>query len=64
VENIHLNDEEYAFASSVNNLSSLQQIGTALNYQDIEEVQIIFFRFLALDIMDYWPSSLAGVKQT
>ena len=62
VENVDLDDEEYAFASSVTNHDSLSELGRILHYADIEDIQALFFRFIALEIMDYWPASLAGEK--
>ena len=60
IQKLKLNDVEGRFASAVNGAESLQviakKIGTPLN-----DALLIVFRFAALEIIDYWSSSVLSL---
>lgn len=57
IQEIPLNDEEIAFAGLIGPTNSLDQIAASMQI-DIEAAQRILFRFLCLEIFEYWPASL------
>ena len=63
IQKLKLNDIEARFATAVNGAESLQsiakKIGTPLN-----DALLIVFRFLALDIIDYWSSAVLSLPES
>ncbi len=57
IQQIPLNDEELAFAGFIGPTTSLADIAQGMQI-DTETAQRILFRFLCLEILDYWPASL------
>jgi CheY-like chemotaxis protein len=57
IQQIPLNDEEVAFAGLIGPTTSLADIAKAMRI-DTETAQRILFRYLCLEILDYWPASL------
>ena len=57
IHRLKLNHEEFTFASLVNGTNTLPDISRELGISMEMNVQILF-RFLCLDIMEYWPSSI------
>lgn len=57
IQQIPLNDEEIAFAGLIGPTCSLEQIAVSMGI-DVESAQRILYRFLCLEIFDYWPASL------
>jgi len=57
IQQIPLNDEELAFAGLINPTMSLAKIAASMN-TDVDNAQRILYRFLCLEIFDYWPASL------
>ena len=54
IQNIPLTDEEWEFSALVSSSLSLQEIAERLQCS-VERAQEILYRFLALNIFDYWP---------
>lgn len=57
IHRLRMNHEEATFASLVNGTNSLPDIAREMGIS-IEMSAQILFRFLCLDIMEYWPSSI------
>lgn len=55
IQQLLLNEEEAAFARLVGPNRTLTEIAAILQIE-MEEAQKILFRFLALEVFDYWPS--------
>ena len=65
IQKLKLNDIEARFATAVNGAESLQAIAKKIGIP-LNDALLIVFRFLALDIIDYWSSnvlSLPGGQQ-
>ncbi len=59
VSQLPLLEEEMQFAAEVNGAASLLEIAHAIRVP-VEAAQLILYRFLVLEILDYWPESLLG----
>lgn len=57
IQEVPLLAEEIAFAGQVDGAASLLDIALALQLE-AETAQLILYRFLLLEIFDYWPESL------
>jgi CheY-like chemotaxis protein len=57
VQRLKLNDVEARFATAVNGAESLQNIARKLNIT-LNDALLIVFRFQALEIIDYWSSTV------
>jgi CheY-like chemotaxis protein len=57
IQQIPLNDEELAFAGFISPTSSLANIAASMKIS-VDDAQRILYRFLCLEIFDYWPASL------
>ncbi len=56
---LDLTDEEHKVAYAINNRQNLQQHINYLSPQHAEALLVVMYRFLALDLVDLWPSTLA-----
>ena len=59
VQHLPLLEEEMQFAAEVDGTASLIEIADVLR-MPVEAAQLILYRFLVLEILDYWPESLLG----
>ncbi len=60
IQKLKLNDIEARFATAVNGAESLQAIAKKIGIP-LNDALLIVFRFLALDIIDYWSSSVLSL---
>ena len=60
IQKLKLNDIEARFATAVNGAESLQGIAKKIGIP-LNDALLIVFRFLALDIIDYWSSSVLSL---
>ncbi len=63
VQKLRLNDVEARFATAVNGTESLQSIAKKINVP-LNDALLIVFRFQALEIIDYWSSSVLSLPAT
>jgi len=59
VQNLKLTVAEAQFASQFNGVRSVQQIARNLRL-DLKFARLTLFRFLALEIVECWPSTIAA----
>lgn len=60
IQRLKLNDVEARFATAVNGAETLQSIAKKIGVP-LNDALLIVFRFLALDIIDYWSSSVLSL---
>ena len=60
IQKLKLNDIEARFATAVNGAESLQAIAKKIGIP-LNDALLIVFRFLALDIIDYWSSNVLSL---
>lgn len=60
IQRLKLNDVEARFAQAVNGTESLQMIAKKLGIP-LNDALLIVFRFLALDVIDYWSSNVLSL---
>jgi CheY-like chemotaxis protein len=60
VSKLKLNEMEARFATAVNGAESLQSIAKKINVP-LNDALLIVFRFVALDIIDFWSSSVLAL---
>lgn len=60
IQKLKLNDVEARFATAINGAESLQSIAKKLGIP-LNDALLIVFRFLALDIIDYWSSNVLSL---
>ncbi|MEO7317393.1 MAG: hypothetical protein ABIZ56_00230, partial [Chthoniobacteraceae bacterium] len=60
IQKLKLNDIEARFATAVNGAESLQAIAKKIGIP-LNDALLIVFRFLALDIIDYWGSNVLSL---
>ncbi len=60
IQKLKLNDIEARFATAVNGAESLQAIAKKIGIP-LNDALLIVFRFLQLDIIDYWSSSVLSL---
>ena len=60
IQKLKLNDVEARFATAVNGAESLQSIAKKIGIP-LNDALLIVFRFLALDIIDYWTSNVLSL---
>jgi CheY-like chemotaxis protein len=60
IQKLKLNDIEARFATAVNGAETLQSIAKKLGIP-LNDALLIVFRFLALDIIDYWSSNVLSL---
>jgi hypothetical protein len=60
IQKLKLNDIEARFATAVNGAESLQTIAKKIGVP-LTDALLIVFRFLALDIIDYWNSAVLAL---
>ncbi len=61
IHRVKLNHEEHVFASLVNGTNTLPDISREMGISMEMSIQILF-RFLCLEIMEYWPSSILAAS--
>jgi CheY-like chemotaxis protein len=62
IQKLKLNDIEARFATAINGSESLQAIAKKIGIP-LNDALLIVFRFQALDIIDYWSSSVLSLPQ-
>lgn len=62
IQRLKLNDIEARFATAVNGAESLQSIAKKIGIP-LNDALLIVFRFQALEIIDYWNSSVLSLPQ-
>ncbi len=62
IQKLKLNDVEARFATAINGAESLQAIAKKIGIP-LNDALLIVFRFQALDIIDYWSSSVLSLPQ-
>jgi len=60
IQRLKLNDVEARFATAINGAESLQQIAKKIGIP-LNDALLIVFRFAALDIIDYWSSTVLSL---
>jgi len=60
IQKLKLNDIEARFATAVNGSESLQSIAKKIGIP-LNDALLIVFRFLSLDVIDYWNSSVLSL---
>ena len=60
IQTLKLNEVEARFATAVNGAESLQAIARKINVP-LNDALLIVFRFQALEIIDYWSSSVLSL---
>ena len=60
IQRLKLNDVEARFATAINGSESLQNIAKKISVP-LNDALLIVFRFQALDIIDYWSSSVLSL---
>jgi len=60
IQKLKLNDVEARFATAINGAESLQQIAKKIGIP-LNDALLIVFRFAALDIIDYWSSTVLSL---
>lgn len=63
IQHLKLNDVEARFATAVNGAEPLQSIAKKIGIP-LNDALLIVFRFQALDIIDYWSSSVLSLPGT
>lgn len=61
IQQIPLNDEELSFASLVDSRRNLVAIAAELGVSQ-EAAEAILYRFMSLEIFDYWPASILSTS--
>ena len=62
IQKLKLNDVEARFATAINGAESLQSIAKKIGIP-LNDALLIVFRFQALEIIDYWSSSVLSLPQ-
>ena len=60
IQRLKLNDVEARFATAINGAESLQSIAKKIGIP-LNDALLIVFRFAALDIIDYWSSTVLSL---
>jgi CheY-like chemotaxis protein len=60
IQRLKLNDVEARFATAINGAETLQQIAKKINVA-LNDALLIVFRFQALEIIDYWSSTVLSL---
>ena len=63
VQNLRLTVSEAQFASQFNGVRSIQQIAKNLRL-DLKFARVTLFRFLALEIVECWPPTVAAKPES
>jgi hypothetical protein len=60
IQRLKLNDVEARFATAINGAETLQQIAKKISVP-LNDALLIVFRFQALEIIDYWSSTVLSL---